>query len=328
MQILTSQVQECSDFILVVTRGCLERCSEQGDWVTREIAEALKLEKNIVPLCFEEFTWPEYLPPEIADLRGFQVCRYSREYHEASIERLVKCLQAKPLWTQPMGLIGRVAAGLSLLAAAAFGILLLAKHLPSAPPPPPNEPLAQTMLIEWPRATNATVDWSDVTLRLDMGTNAESRQKKVDANGRVTFDLLPAAARDEPATVTLESESWELLTRKIPRLSGKPLYLQVEHKPFTIHGSVKNEANSQAVKGVWVSVAGIGTNTDADGRFALPCPGFVWRPQLELLATNLGWLHDQRRDSGRNRCRGFVGFPARSSPFHLGSRLFRSRQPQ
>ena len=50
--ILSSQVEACSDFILVLTPGSLEKCLQEGDWVAREVAEALRLKKEHCPRQF------------------------------------------------------------------------------------------------------------------------------------------------------------------------------------------------------------------------------------------------------------------------------------
>jgi len=287
-RILTSQIEECSDFILVLTQGSLDRCGQPGDWVTREIAEALRLGKNIVPLCFEELAWPEPLPAEIAPLREFQVCKYSREYHRASIERLIQCLEARPRWTWPVARSGRVAALLAVVGALALGGYYLVPALKSKLIPPSGV-FSQPFLLQWAQGTNEPMEWGEVGLQLTIDKNFSGGP--VQPDGRVNVEL-PAKARGKPASVSLSSEEWLLLSgRDIRSLDARTHYLKVEHKPFTVQGSVKN-ADHLPIKNVEITLssAGLSTHTDSDGEFAFSLPGSSWRPRMELLATNLEWI--------------------------------------
>ena len=47
---LYSAIEECDNFVLVLPKGALERCSIEGDWLLLEIEHAIKHGKNIVPL--------------------------------------------------------------------------------------------------------------------------------------------------------------------------------------------------------------------------------------------------------------------------------------
>ncbi len=57
-------IRTCQYFVLVLTRGCLERCKDKGDWLRREIEEAIKHGRKIIPITPDgEFeVWPTDLP--------------------------------------------------------------------------------------------------------------------------------------------------------------------------------------------------------------------------------------------------------------------------
>ncbi|MFH0794101.1 MAG: hypothetical protein V2A74_08730 [bacterium] len=57
-----------SNFLVVLSVGALERCAQKGDWLRREIACALNLNKNILPVLLPGFKFPQELPADIRDL--------------------------------------------------------------------------------------------------------------------------------------------------------------------------------------------------------------------------------------------------------------------
>ena len=118
---LLDAIDSCRDFVLVLSPHALDRCAAEDDWVRREIAEALKQKKNIVPIMMNGFTFPDQLPEEIDEVRFQNGLSATTEYFSESIDRLCsRYLTAKPekgkagrrLW-----IIGAVA-GLAVLAAA------------------------------------------------------------------------------------------------------------------------------------------------------------------------------------------------------------------
>jgi len=60
------------------------------DFVRKEYALALKLQKNIVPVAHEEFDWPDAsrLPAEISSIMGLNAMKYNGEFREASIQKI------------------------------------------------------------------------------------------------------------------------------------------------------------------------------------------------------------------------------------------------
>ena len=302
-EILGSQVRACSDFILVLTRGSLERCLQEGDWVTREVAEALRFRKNIVPVSFEEVQWPEYLPPEMAELRNFQVCKLSNEYFTASTERLIECLQTKPPPVRPFVIAAGIVALFVALVALAFATGIFRGHRgkPLGEPPPANpqpgpfaqQVFTQPVILHGPAGRTDAVELHEAELQLWMGKRLVG-STLVETNGHALFGLL-ATNRGQTVSARLiaDKDPWDLkghTGHAVPlELTGDTNWLELEHKDFTLRGSVKDAANDQPLQGAWVAVERIGTNTDSTGLFRLPMPGARWRPELQLLATNAGY---------------------------------------
>ena len=91
-------IENCTDFVVVLSVGSLDRCVNEGDWVRREIAHAIKHNKNVVPLLLRGFEWPEKLPDDIANLPNLGgVNAATNEFFDAVIERLTqKFMKSKP----------------------------------------------------------------------------------------------------------------------------------------------------------------------------------------------------------------------------------------
>lgn len=90
---LYRSIEESSNFVPILSKNALERCANEGDWLRLEIAYALKLGKNIVPVMLEEFDWPDTLPEDIRALSSYNGIRLSKEYYDASVAKLVALLK-------------------------------------------------------------------------------------------------------------------------------------------------------------------------------------------------------------------------------------------
>ena len=66
-------IDNCNDFVIILSPGVLERCQNENDWVRKELAHALAKGKNIVPIMLTGFTMPSEGSPEAnalpADIR-------------------------------------------------------------------------------------------------------------------------------------------------------------------------------------------------------------------------------------------------------------------
>ena len=88
-------IYQCNDFLLILSPGMLDRCTDQEDWVRHEIALAEKYGKNIVGVSLPGFVMPapESLPTELQDVTERQVFLWSHDYRQASFEKIVDNLK-------------------------------------------------------------------------------------------------------------------------------------------------------------------------------------------------------------------------------------------
>ena len=68
---LLGQIEECDDFIVILPKGGLDRCKNEGDWVRQEIAHAIKCGKNIIPVMLRGFEFPSDLPEDIKKIASY-----------------------------------------------------------------------------------------------------------------------------------------------------------------------------------------------------------------------------------------------------------------
>lgn len=85
---LYSVIDECTDFLLVLSPGALDRCVNDDDWVRREIEYALEKGKNIVPVMLRGFSFPSQLPPSIEPLRYRNGLEANSQFFDAFLSKL------------------------------------------------------------------------------------------------------------------------------------------------------------------------------------------------------------------------------------------------
>jgi hypothetical protein len=84
-------IYSCKDFILVISPLALKNCGREGDWVTKEIREALKYNKKIIPIVIEDTfkDWPADFPEDLSSIKDIQFHKMlTDEYFEDSMEKL------------------------------------------------------------------------------------------------------------------------------------------------------------------------------------------------------------------------------------------------
>ncbi|XP_032471757.1 sterile alpha and TIR motif-containing protein 1 isoform X1 [Phocoena sinus] len=96
---LIQSIMGARNFVLVLSAGALDKCMQDHDckdWVHKEIVTALNCGKNIVPVI-DGFQWPEprALPEDMQAVLTFNGIKWSHEYQEATIEKIIRFLQGR-----------------------------------------------------------------------------------------------------------------------------------------------------------------------------------------------------------------------------------------
>ncbi|MCU0474762.1 MAG: right-handed parallel beta-helix repeat-containing protein [Anaerolineae bacterium] len=91
-QIILNQIAARAHFVLIISDGSLVRCQNAGDWVLREIQEAVRLGRNIVPLIEEGANFDRemgYLPADLQTLlRAQNALRIPHDFFEEAMAKL------------------------------------------------------------------------------------------------------------------------------------------------------------------------------------------------------------------------------------------------
>lgn len=92
-QSIIGNIKARAHFLVIMTPSSLDRCSESGDWLRREIVTALSEKRNIIPLFFDGFNFgapsvSEKLTGDLATLEKYNGIDVPLAYFDAAMERL------------------------------------------------------------------------------------------------------------------------------------------------------------------------------------------------------------------------------------------------
>jgi hypothetical protein len=93
---LAERIEECPDFVAIVTEGYFDRCVNEDDVVRREIALALASKRNTIPLFVGTPDLSRELPEEIGGICAHNGIKYLHEYSEQAFEKLCGFLSTPP----------------------------------------------------------------------------------------------------------------------------------------------------------------------------------------------------------------------------------------
>lgn len=98
---LYRRIDECDDFIVILSKGAFDRCSDpsvslENDWLRNELAYAVRKDKNIIPVIGSDFEFPAALPEDIAKIKYYNGVVYNRAYFDAMYAKLKTFLRATP----------------------------------------------------------------------------------------------------------------------------------------------------------------------------------------------------------------------------------------
>ncbi len=87
---LLREIAAAPNFVVILSPGALDRCAEEGDWLRREIAQAVKTGRNVIPVLKDGFQFPpaEALPADIRELPRNNAVPYSHVYFQAAVDKL------------------------------------------------------------------------------------------------------------------------------------------------------------------------------------------------------------------------------------------------
>jgi hypothetical protein len=94
---LKRRIEECPDFVAIVSDGFFVRCERPDDVVRKEIAHALLTKATMVPLLIGPSSIPSDLPDDIQGISAHNGIRYLHEYADQAVERLCQFLSSTPL---------------------------------------------------------------------------------------------------------------------------------------------------------------------------------------------------------------------------------------
>ena len=99
---MLSEIERAANVVVILGPNALERCAEPSDWMGREIAHAIRTERNLVPVLAPGFQFPpqETLPASLADLPRYNSVTYAPNYLDATLEKLLAFCSI----TRPSGL--------------------------------------------------------------------------------------------------------------------------------------------------------------------------------------------------------------------------------
>lgn len=92
-QTITGNIKARAHFLLILTPTALDRCSEPGDWLRREIEIAIDEKRNIVPLFFKGFGFgtpsvSEKLTGKLRNLSRYNGLNVHEDYFQGAMQRL------------------------------------------------------------------------------------------------------------------------------------------------------------------------------------------------------------------------------------------------
>ncbi len=94
-QVIISNIKARAHFLVILTPSALDRCSEPGDWLRREIETAILEKRNIIPLFFDDFNFSspavsEKLTGQLALLKQYNGLEIPAGFFDEAMDRLSK----------------------------------------------------------------------------------------------------------------------------------------------------------------------------------------------------------------------------------------------
>lgn len=97
---ILNQIAARAHFLVILTPGSVERCANPNDWLRREIEIAMDLQRNIVPLLVDQFTFAQYadfLTGKLAHLADYNGMNLYHDMFDECINKLINRFLKAPV---------------------------------------------------------------------------------------------------------------------------------------------------------------------------------------------------------------------------------------
>ena len=90
---LSKSIDDCTDVILILSQGALDRCVDPDDWIRQELVYSLSQSKNIIPVFLNGFKWPEALPEVLKPIKIYNgPAEVNFQLFDSYMEKLIAML--------------------------------------------------------------------------------------------------------------------------------------------------------------------------------------------------------------------------------------------
>lgn len=89
-------IEACNDVLVILSENALDRCTNEEDFVRKEVEYALSLKKNVIPVMTPGFVFPDTLPEKMAELKFCEGVFTDTHYFHAVIDRIEELIISKP----------------------------------------------------------------------------------------------------------------------------------------------------------------------------------------------------------------------------------------
>ncbi|MBQ0058336.1 MAG: toll/interleukin-1 receptor domain-containing protein [Bacteroidales bacterium] len=130
-------IEQCKDFIVVLPKMALDRCTNENgdtneeDWLRKEVLEAIKYQKNIIPIMLTGFEWPKTMPKGMYTLKDYQaITATSHDTFDYAMQRLASYCISKPHKLKlPMAMACVIAGLITMATIGYFSLLQISKPI-------------------------------------------------------------------------------------------------------------------------------------------------------------------------------------------------------
>jgi tetratricopeptide (TPR) repeat protein len=99
--IILNQIAARAHFVVILTHDSLQKCADPNDWLRREIEHAIRLQRNIVPIMVEDFSFSQveaHLVGELKELPRYNALKLISEYFDEGMARLRSRYLKQPVY--------------------------------------------------------------------------------------------------------------------------------------------------------------------------------------------------------------------------------------